>query len=36
MAKVDFSRLEGLAYTDSYDSEDDEAYHGDKSNRYEE
>ena len=34
--RVDFDKLEGLAYTDDYDSEDDDAYLGDKSNRYEE
>ena len=33
--KVDFDRLMERAHSDSYDSEDD-AYLGDKSNRYEE
>ena len=36
VVKVDFDRLEGLAHTDNYGSEDDDAYLGDKSNRYEE
>ena len=36
LVKVDFDKLEGFANTDSYDSEEDDAYLGDKSNRYEE